>query len=77
MAFDYSKLRGKIKEKFGTQENFAKKIGMSRTTLSQKLNNINEFTQQEINVSTEILDISTEEIPTYFFTLQVQKTEQE
>ena len=48
MAFDYSKLRGKIKEVFGTQDKFAKALGISRATLSLKLNNISEFTQQEM-----------------------------
>lgn len=75
MSFDYSKLRGKIREKCGTQEIFAKRLGISRTSLSQKLNNSNEFTQQEINNAAEILDIPLEQIPVYFFTLQVQKTE--
>lgn len=75
MSFNYSKLRGRIKEKYETQENFAQKMGVSRTTLSQKLNNINEFTQQEINKAVELLDLPVEEIPVYFFTIEVQKTE--
>ena len=37
-VFDYSKLRGKIKEVFGTQAKFAKAMGMSTVTLSAKLN---------------------------------------
>ena len=75
VSFDYNKLRGKIKEKCGTQEVFAKKIGISRTSLSQKLNNSNEFTQQEINNAAEVLDIPLEQISIYFFTPEVQKTE--
>lgn len=31
-VFDYSKLRGKIKEVFGTQAKFAKAMGMSTVT---------------------------------------------
>lgn len=76
MSFNYSKLRGRIKEKFETQERFAQKMGMSRTTLSQKLNNLNEFTQQEINNATELLELSLEDISVYFFNVDVQKTEQ-
>ena len=45
MAFDYSKLKGKIVEVFGTQSNFAKAVGMSERTLSCKLNNKIPFTQ--------------------------------
>lgn len=38
--FDYSKLKGKIKEVFGTQSAFAKAMGLSGVSLSSKLNNI-------------------------------------
>lgn len=77
MAFDYSKLHGKIREKCKTQAEFAKRMGMSRTTLSAKLNNNSEFTQQEINKATELLNLQQIEIPIYFFVIEVQKTEQD
>lgn len=64
--FDYGKLRGKIRE-FGTQEKFAEAIGISAVTLSERLNNKSQFTQKEINKSVDVLKISAEEIPTYFF----------
>lgn len=76
MAFDYSKLRGKIKEVYGTQDNFAAKLGIGRVSLSQRLNNLLNFSQEEINKSCEILGIKKEEIPAYFFTIKVQKHEQ-
>ena len=38
MAFDYSKLRGKIVEKFGTQTEFSKAMNLSERTMSLKLN---------------------------------------
>jgi len=69
--FDYSKLKGRIKEIFGTQYEFAKAIGMSEPTLSKKLNNDSEFTQSEINKSAELLRFSALEIPVYFFTAKV------
>ena len=37
MSFDYSKLAGAIHEKFRTQANFAKAIGLSERSLSLKL----------------------------------------
>lgn len=43
MVFSYAKLRGRIKEYFKTQEAFAKELGISRTSLNLRLNNINEF----------------------------------
>jgi transcriptional regulator with XRE-family HTH domain len=70
MNFNYSKLRGKIREVFKTEASFAKKMGISTTSLSQKLNNKVEFTQAEIERAVELLNIPKEEIPMYFFTVE-------
>ncbi len=43
MRWNYSKLRGKIKEVCGTQDVFAEKINIGRVSLSQRLNNLLEF----------------------------------
>lgn len=75
MAFNYSKLRGRIREIFKTQSSFAKEMGMSTTSLSAKLNNNVEFSQKEIDKAVKLLQISQEEIPAYFFTLEVQEAE--
>jgi len=75
MAFDYSKLRGKIREIFKTQQLFADAMGMSSTSLSDKLNNHVEFSQKEIEKAVELLRIEKEDIPVYFFTLEVQVLE--
>jgi plasmid maintenance system antidote protein VapI len=69
--FDYSKLKGKIKEVFDTQENFAKAMELSHTSISYKLNNQREFTQKEINKAASLLGIADNEITAYFFTLEV------
>ncbi len=74
--FDYSKVRGKIREKFSTQAEFAAAMGFSATTLSDKLNNKVEWTQKEIDKAVELLEISKDEIPIYFFTVKVQDAEQ-
>lgn len=65
-VFDYSKLRGKIKEVFGTQAKFAKAMGMSTVTLSAKLNGTVQFTAPEMNKACEVLGVSVEFIPLYF-----------
>lgn len=75
MAFDYSKLRGKIKEVFGTQDSFAKALGIGRVSLSKRLNNYLDFSQEEIDKAYKLLNLSKEEIPKYFFTTKVQKQE--
>lgn len=69
--WDYSKLRGRIREKCGTQDQYAKELGIGRVSLSQRLNNQLEFSQDEIFKTCEILDIDQSEIPTYFFTIVV------
>ena len=60
--FDYSKLKGRIREICGTNTVFAKELGCSLNTLSAKLNNKNEFTQSDIIKSIRILNIKVDEI---------------
>lgn len=76
MMFDYSKLRGKIKEVYGTQSGFSGALGICRTTLSQRLNGNLDFSQKEILDSCNLLGIPDGEISAYFFTPKVQKHEQ-
>jgi hypothetical protein len=76
MAFSYDKLRGKIREVFGTQDRFAKALGMSTSTLSLKLNNASEFTQQEMFEALRLLKEEPQTINQYFFTVKVRKAEQ-
>lgn len=71
MTFNYSKLRGRIREKFSTQENFAKEMDMAMTSLSFKLNNKVYFSQLEINKACQLLDIKDDEVTAYFFTEEV------
>lgn len=72
MSFDYSKLRGKIREIFGTEEKFAKEMSLSTVSLSFKLNGKREWTQQEINRACELLTLEREDIPEYFFKLKIK-----
>ena len=76
MVFSYAKLRGRIKECFKTQEAFAKALGISRTSLNLRLNNVSEFSQNEILKAAKLLGLAGPDIDMYFFTLEVQKTEQ-
>lgn len=71
MSFDYRKLKGRIKELYNTQDNFSKALGLGRTSLSQRLNNYLEFSQDEIYKSCELLELDLKEIPEYFFKLKV------
>jgi transcriptional regulator with XRE-family HTH domain len=64
---DSSKLRGLIREKFGTQEAFARAIGKSACAVSLKLNGRAEWSAQEIRRASEVLGIAAEHIHLYFF----------
>lgn len=69
--FNYSKLIGKIAEKGYTLDQFASLIGISRTSLYKKLKGESNFTQDEIYKIVDLLCISMDEIPSYFFTKNV------
>ncbi len=69
--FDYSKLKGRMKEKNFTQEDIAKKLGLNKSTISLRLNNQSLFVQDEINKIIKLLDIPSDEIKEYFFTDKV------
>lgn len=69
---DYSDLRGLIRAKYHTNAAFAKAMGFSACTLSQKLNNRTEWTRGEMGKACELLGISVAAIPIYFFTPLVE-----
>lgn len=72
MAYEYSKLAGKITEKFKTQLCFAQAMGLSERTISLKMNNQIGWKQNEILKACEILGIPLHLVNEYFFTLKVQ-----
>ncbi len=76
MEFSYNKLRGKIKEKFGTQGRFADALNISNATLSQKLNNATEFTQTEMLTAMHVLGEDLSSVDEYFFSQEVRESEQ-
>ena len=73
--FDYSKLIGRIIEKFGTRRAFAEAVGISENSMSQKLSNKMAITTDDIKewCKPEFLDIPCDKIGVYFFTLKVQE----
>ena len=75
MSFDYRKLRGRIREKYGTEQKFAAAMGMGRVTLSAKLNNDGDFTRNQMLKAAQLLELDASQIPEYFFTERVQNHE--
>lgn len=67
MAFDHSKLLGRITEKFGSQAALADRIGWTASALSNRVNNKIHFDTDEIMLLCEVLDIDPGDVDLYFF----------
>lgn len=77
MPFDYSRLRGRVREKLGTEGAYAKAIGRSHNFVSSVFAGNSVMTQDDITKSIDVLEIDTSEIGDYFFTQKVHKSETE
>lgn len=71
MAFDYRKLRGRIREKMGSEKLFSSAMGWSERTTSLKLNGKRPWKQGEIVKAIRLLELSADDIQSYFFTVIV------
>lgn len=67
----FSKLRGRIREIYGSERNLAKKMGISNQVLNKKLNGITRMTAEDIQLFCNLLYIPANEIPDYFFIYNV------
>lgn len=69
MEYNFNKLRGRIKEKLGSEAKFAEKLQISSASLSSKFNNRSDFSSSEISraCDEDVLDITLYEIGEYFF----------
>lgn len=70
--FDFSMLTGRIITVFGSRQAFAEAVGISKGTLSMKLNNRSRITAEEVIRWADILCIDPAEIGLYFFTPKVR-----
>lgn len=61
------KLRGRIREIYGTQENFASALGVSKVSLSHKLTGQAPWKQSEIVKACDLLKIDARNVCAYFF----------
>lgn len=67
IKYDYSRLRGLIREFCGTNENFAKAIGISDTSLYERLRCDVPFNQVEIHKACQLFKCSVAEADDIFF----------
>lgn len=67
MSLKYAKLRGRIVEKFGTQDAFREQIGISKTAMSNKMTGKTGFSQNDIIKWCELLSIDMQNVSEYFF----------
>lgn len=68
MGRQYAKLKGEIREKYGTQSAFASDMGFTISTMSLKLNGKSEWTRAEIVKACDLLGVPLSEAHNYFFT---------
>lgn len=63
----FSKLKGRIIEKFGTQKKFAEALGVSNNLVSLKMQKRCEFSKEDMLRWGELLDIPPEQFYDFFF----------
>lgn len=73
MIFNYDKLKDRMQQLRYNQVSLSKATNIERVTLNQKINNRIMFKQDEILSIANALDIGSDEIGVYFFTLVVKK----
>lgn len=75
--FDYSKLYGRIKEVYGSQEAFADAMGISRTNVSELLNGKVHWKPDKVAKACDLLGIPLTEAHLFFYTLKVVESRPE
>lgn len=65
--YQYNKLKGRIVEKYGTQNDFAKVVGISNVAMSKKLNGKIGLSQRDIIEWSDLLSIEKKDYADYFF----------
>lgn len=73
----YAKLKGRIREVYGTDAAFAQAMGISRAAMSMRLNNKCQWSVADVRQAIKLLDIPETEIGIYFFAPKVQENRTE
>ena len=75
MEFDYTLLRRRMRERYASEADFARDLGISPASLRQKLRNEGDFSMGQMRKTAKLLDIDAQSIPKYFFVEKVHKSE--
>lgn len=74
IPMDYSRLSGKVVEKFGSRATFAREIGFSEASVSKWFNNQHYWPHEAMIAACDALEISDTEVGSYFFTKRIQES---
>lgn len=68
MKFDYSMLKNRIREVFGSVTEFCENCGIDEAEFLEKVNNNKDFSSSEIVIVCDALHVDENEIQGFFFT---------
>lgn len=74
VKYDYSYLRGFIREHFGSNEHYARFLGIGTTALYSRLACNVPFRQNEIDATAKFGNLSGNDIMRLFFTKRIRKS---
>ncbi len=75
--YDYTMLKTRITEAYGSMTKFASAMGCSKGAMSLKLNNKSEWQVDDMLKASELLGISQNEIPSFFMQIKFRKINNE
>lgn len=68
MKYGYDKLRGRIVEKYGSQNRFAAVLKVNNINVSNRMTGKTGFSQEDIEEWSRLLEIDPDDYGKYFFT---------
>lgn len=71
LEYDYSKLKGRIVEKYGTQRAFAEALGTTQVAVSNKMNQKSGFDTKDIERWSDLLEIDRADYSLFYFAKKV------
>jgi len=71
VIFKHVRLEERINKVYGSKEAFGKELGLTKQTINSRLRGATEFTLSEIEKAVDLLHILPEQIPSYFFDVEV------